>query len=105
MPCWIPVGTPMITIESYGQGETAETIQHSDENPKVLLDFLDDFLDVKMLLEEDREIRELILENQSELGKLRIEVKSIPDIRRQIANLEGKKKRLEKDKVGDLVRE
>jgi ABC-type lipoprotein export system ATPase subunit/histidinol phosphatase-like PHP family hydrolase len=97
-------GINTITIESYGQGETAETIQHSDENPKVLLDFLDDFLDVKMLLEEDRETRELILENQSELGKSRIEVKSIPDIRRQIANLEGKKKRLEKDKVGDLVK-
>jgi len=97
-------GINTIDIESYGQGETAETIQHSDENPKILLDFLDDFIDVKMLLEEDREIRELILENQSELGKSRIEVKSIPDIKRQIASLEGKKKRLEKDKVGDLVK-
>lgn len=93
-----------IDIESYGQGETAETIQHSDENPKVLLDFLDDFIDVDMLLEEDQEIRELILDNQSELGKARIEVKSIPDIKKQIANLEGKKRRMEKDKVGDLVK-
>jgi len=97
-------GINTIDIESYGQGETADTIQHSDENPKVLLDFLDGFIDVKMLLEEDREIRELILDNQSELGKSRIEVKSIPDIKKQIANLEGKKKRLEKDKVGDLVK-
>jgi len=97
-------GINFIDIESYGQGETADTIQHSDENPKVLLDFLDDFIDVKMLLEEDRESRELLLENQSELGKSRIEVKSIPDVKRQIANLEGKMKRLEKDKVGDLVK-
>ncbi len=97
-------GISSINIESYGQGETAETIQHSDENPKVLLDFLDDFIDVKMLIEEDSEIRDLILENQSELGKSRIEVKSIPDIKIQIANLDGKKKRLEKDKVGDLVK-
>ncbi len=97
-------GINNIDIESYGQGETADTIQHSDENPKVLLDFLDDFIDVKMLLEEDREVRELVLDNQSELGKSRIEVKSIPDIKKQIANLEGKKKRLEKDNVGDLVK-
>lgn len=97
-------GISSIDIESYGQGETAETIQHSDENPKVLLDFLDDFIDVSMQLEEDREICELILGNQSELGKARTEVKSVPDIKKQIANLEGKKQRLEKDKVGDLVK-
>ena len=97
-------GITKIDIESYGQGETADTIQHSDENPKVLLDFLDDFIDVEMILEEDRAICESILENQSDLGKARIEVKGIPDIKKQIANLEGKKHRLEKDKVGDLVK-
>lgn len=97
-------GISSIDIESYGQGETAETIQHSDENPKVLLDFLDDFIDVTMQLVEDREICELILENQSELGIARVEVKSIPDIKKQLANIKSKKQRLEKDKVGDLVR-
>jgi ABC-type lipoprotein export system ATPase subunit len=97
-------GISNIDIESYGQGETAETIQHSDENPKVLLDFLDGFIDVEMLLQEDREVCELILNNQSDLDKARIEVKSIPDIKKQISNLQGKKQRLEKDKVGDLVK-
>jgi DNA repair ATPase RecN/histidinol phosphatase-like PHP family hydrolase len=97
-------GVISIDIESYGQGETAETIQHSDKNPKVLLDFLDSFIDVEMLLTEDRELCDLILENQSDLGKARLEVKSIPDIKKQITNLEGKKRRLEKDKVGDLVK-
>ena len=97
-------GVSSVEIESYGQGETAETIQHSDENPKVLLDFLDDFIDVTMIMEEDQEVRELLLENQSNLGKARIEVKSIPDIKKQISNLEGKRKRLEKDRVGDLVK-
>lgn len=97
-------GISNIEIESYGQGETAETIQHSDENPKVLLDFLDDFINVEMLIEEDKVICDLILNNQSDLGKARIEVKSIPEINKQVVSLEGKKKRLEKDKVGDLVR-
>lgn len=97
-------GISSIVIESYGQGETADTIQNSDENPKVLLDFLDDFIDVKMLFDEDRELRDLMLENQSELGKARIEVAGIPETKKQIANLEGKKRRLEKDKVGELVK-
>ena len=97
-------GISSITIESYGQGETADTIQHSDENPKILLNFLDDFIDVKMLFDEDRELRDLILENQSELGKARIEVAGILETKKQIASLEGKKNRLEKDKVGDLVK-
>jgi len=57
-----------------------------------------------MMLEEDRDICEAILENQSNIGKSRIEVKGIPDIKKQITNLEGKKQRLEKDKVGDLVK-
>lgn len=93
-----------ITIESYGQGETAETIQHSDKNPKVLLDFLDDFIDISILISEDNKIREQLLDSQSTLSKARIEVKRIPDITSQISILEGKKSRLERDKVGDLVR-
>lgn len=97
-------GISSIVIESYGQGETADTIQNSDDNPKVLIDFLDAFIDVKMLFDEDREIRDLMLENQSELGKARIEVAGIPETKKQIANLEGKKRRLETDKVGELVK-
>jgi len=97
-------GLNQITIESYGQGETAETIQHSDTNPKVLLDFLDGFIDVSMLLADDESIREQLLNNQSELSKARIEIKRIPDIESQITVLIGKQKRLEKDKVGDLVK-
>lgn len=38
-----------IKIDSYWQWETANTIQHSWNNPKVLLDFLDDFLDLKSI--------------------------------------------------------
>ncbi|UOY04970.1 ATP-binding protein [Muricauda sp. SCSIO 64092] len=43
-------GISKVEIESYGQGETAETIQHSDENPIVLIDFLDGFLDLEALI-------------------------------------------------------
>ena len=64
-------GISRVEIESYGQGETADTIQHSDENPTVLIDFLDGFLDLKPLISEDKEIITDLLENQSDSRKLR----------------------------------
>lgn len=97
-------GIDHIPIESYGQGETADTIQHSDENPKVLLDFLDSFIEIKPLILEDQEICELLLDNQSALNKARIEVKGIPDTKKQINNLSEKVKKLKQDEVGDLVK-
>ena len=50
-------GIVRIPIESYGQGETAETIQHSDQNPQVLIDFLDSFIDIAALKLEEKEIK------------------------------------------------
>lgn len=97
-------GIQKVVIDSYGQGETADTIQHSDDNPKMLLNFLDTFIDIKALASEDNDVRNLLLENQSSLNKARLEVVAIDDTKRQILNLEGKKKRLEQDKVGDLVK-
>ena len=97
-------GIQKLAIETYGQGETADTIQHSDVKPKVLLDFLDDFINIEGLIDEDRDLRNSLLDNQSNLTKARTDVLSIPEAKRQIANLEEKKKRLEKDKVGDLVK-
>lgn len=97
-------GIDYIPIESYGQGETADTIQHSDENPKVLLDFLDSFIEIKSLILEDQEICELLLNNQSDLNKARIEVKGIPDTKKQITNLSEKVNKLQQDEVGDLVK-
>lgn len=97
-------GIQKVVIDSYGQGETADTIQHSDDNPKMLLNFLDTFIDIKALTSEDNDVRNLLLENQSSLNKARLEVAAIEETKRQILNLDGKKKRLEQDKVGDLVK-
>jgi len=96
-------GIDHITIESYGQGETAETIQHSDENPKGLLDFLDSFIENELLNREDQETCDLLLDNQSAINKARIEVKGIPDTKKQITNLSEKVKKLKNDDVGELV--
>lgn len=97
-------GITNITIESYGQGETAETIQHSDQNPNVLLSFLDSFIEIQAYKETESEIRLQLIENQSNIGKLRLEVVNIPEAEKQKKNLEDKLTQLKNDKVGDLVK-
>jgi len=97
-------GLQRVPIECYGQSETADTIKNSDEDPQTLLGFLDGFLELEHLKKEDENICELLLNNQSELGKLRIEVAAIRDTERQLQALKEKKSRLEKDKVGELVK-
>jgi ABC-type lipoprotein export system ATPase subunit/histidinol phosphatase-like PHP family hydrolase len=93
-----------VPIEIYGQGETAETLQHSDNNPNVLLEFLDSFIDIESLRTEDEDLRNKLIENKSDIDKLRLEVKNIPETLKLKKDREGKIKRLEKEKVGDLVR-
>jgi len=97
-------GLQRVPIECYGQSETADTIKNSDADPSTLLGFLDGFIEIEHLVSEDINIRELLLNNQSKLGKLRIEVAAIKDTERQLKALKEKKARLEKDKVGDLVK-
>jgi DNA repair ATPase RecN/histidinol phosphatase-like PHP family hydrolase len=97
-------GLICITIESYGQGETAETIQHSDQNPNVLLAFLDSFIEIHALKEAENEIRHQLIDNQSSIGKLRLEVVNIPETEKQKKNVEDKLTQLKNDKVGELVK-
>lgn len=77
----VPDGMLKVPVESYGQGETAETIQHCGTKPKILLDFLDQFIDLGEMKKQDEEIREKLLENQAEIERLTLELKSLPDVR------------------------
>jgi len=97
-------GLQRVPIECYGQSETADTVKNSDNDPQALLAFLDGFLELEHLKNEDDNVCDLLLNNQSELGKLRIEVLTIKDTERQLQALKEKKSRLEKDKVGELVK-
>lgn len=74
-----PHGPTFIALESYGQGETAETIQHCDKDPAILLTFLDAFVELKPLTERDEELRQELLDNQTELERLALHLKAIPD--------------------------
>ena len=97
-------GISKIDIETYGQGETADTIQHSDDNPKVLIDFLDSFLRLNAKLLEDKELVSLLLENQSEAKKLRIGLLSFDETEKALKNEQKKLENLEKEKAGELVK-
>ncbi len=105
----VNVGDPVngiikIDIETYGQGETANTIQYSDDDPTSLLKFLDSFIELGSLKFEEEEIRQQLMSNLSEVNKLRAEVVNIPETERQKKSYESKLETLQKDKVGDLVK-
>jgi ABC-type lipoprotein export system ATPase subunit/histidinol phosphatase-like PHP family hydrolase len=97
-------GISKVDIETYGQGETADTIQHSDENPKVLIDFLDGFLKLGVKNVEDKELISLLLENQSESKKLRIGLLSFEETEKALKNEQKKLENLQKEKAGELVK-
>jgi predicted ATP-dependent endonuclease of OLD family len=73
-------GPLVLPIESYGQGETAETIQHCDEDPAILLTFLDGFVDLAEMHRRDEELRELLLTNQTLIERLQLDLNRIPEI-------------------------
>lgn len=96
-------GITQVPIESYGQGETAETIQHCDKDPLVLLDFLDGFIPLAQLRREDEDLRELLLRNQTEIERLKLEVNTIPDIQKAKVNAEAQLKALREKDAAEVV--
>lgn len=96
-------GVTRVLIESYGQGDTAETIQHSDKDPSVLLRFLDDFIPISSLQDDDRHTRDEMLENQSGIERLLLDVRTIPDVEKAKNNADAQLKLLKEKEAGKLV--
>jgi hypothetical protein len=96
-------GITYIPIESYGQGETAEKIQHCDKDPQVLLEFLDGFLSFGTLRSEDEAFREQLLESQTIIERLVIEVSAIPEVRKALKNAQNQLKTLKDQKAKEVV--
>lgn len=82
-------GLSFINIESIGQGETTETIKNCDKDPKVLLDFIDDFIDFTSLKVDDSQICQELLDNQTKIERLQIEVSNISEIKKAKLNAES----------------
>lgn len=72
-----PEGPTAFAIESYGQGETADTIQHCDDDPSILLRFLDGFIDFGELRKKDEVLRDAILANQGVIESLQLNINQI----------------------------
>lgn len=98
-----PEGPSRIAIESYGQGETADTIQHCDENPEALLRFLDGFIELTEYRTKDETIRTALLENQSEIERLQLELNQIPEIEKLKKVADAKVATLRRQKAKDVV--
>lgn len=75
-------GPRRVAIESYGQGETAETIQHCDKDPAILLKFLDEFIgdDLEEHYAEDAKVRDQLLENQTLIERLNLAIAQIESV-------------------------
>ncbi|MGH4117182.1 TrlF family AAA-like ATPase [Clostridium sp.] len=97
-------GIKQIPIESYGQGETAETIQHCDKNPQILLSFMDNLLDLDELKLEEKAIIENLKENKKEIKILIKEVENKEEIKNLKIINDLKIKTLEDQKVGEVVK-
>lgn len=96
-------GLTRVPIESYGQGDTASTLQHSEENPQVLIDFLDSFLSLDHEKNVDETLISKLRENRSEIQKLRVNIASLPEAQKALANEERKMKVLQESKAAELV--
>ncbi len=96
-------GITQVPIESYGQGETAETIQHCDKDPGILLRFLDDFIDHFHFRKRDAELRQLLLENQDAIERLQMDVSTINDVERAKVYAESQLKVLKEKEVSRIV--
>jgi hypothetical protein len=89
-------GIQRVGIESYGQGETAGTLQHCDKDPSILLTFLDDFINKEGIPEAEEQIRSDLLENQTDIENLHRHLSRIPEVEgskkaadKQVATLKG----------------
>lgn len=92
-----------ITVESFGQGETASTIQKCGENPEILLDFIDNFVEIKQYKFYDEELRNNLLQNQSILERLKLEVDRIPQIKQALINSKKQLEILNAGKAKEIV--
>lgn len=96
-------GPTSVAIESYGQGETAETIQHCDEDPSILLRFLDGFIDLAELNRSDASLRGELLANQGVIETLQLNINQIATTEKQKTLADGQVAILKSQKASEVV--
>lgn len=96
-------GLQQITIESFGQGETASTIQRSGKDPEILLNFIDNFLETQTFQFKDESIRNELLTNQTLKERLKLEIDRIPSIQQAYNNAKAQLETLKKNQAKEIV--
>jgi ABC-type lipoprotein export system ATPase subunit len=96
-------GLQQITIESFGQGETASTIQRSGKDPEILLNFIDNFLEVQAFNIKDESLRNELLTNQTLKERLKLEIDRIPGIQQAYNNAKAQLDTLKKNQAKEIV--
>jgi len=92
-----------VPIESYGQGDTASRIQDYKNDPAILLEFLDSFVAVGTLIEQDRALCEELNGLFSQITDIERRLKVRPRLVEQLNDTQKKVETLKKEKVGELV--
>lgn len=96
-------GPVSFEIESYGQSETAETSAKAQQDPTVLLKYLDQFTNISDWVAREEEVRDQLLANQSEIEKAMLLVARIPEFKKLLAHVEEQLKALEAAHASEVV--
>jgi energy-coupling factor transporter ATP-binding protein EcfA2 len=97
------LGPLIFPMECYGQGETAQTSARARTDPSALLEYLDSFVPAGALFAEDEELRNQLLNNQTEIEKAELEVSKIPQFKRFLATTQQQLQALEKAHAKEVV--
>ena len=96
-------GIQQITIESFGQGETAATIQQCGKDPEILLKFIDNFINTSPFEVKDESIRNELLTNQSLKERLKLEIDRIPSLKKAFINAKAQLATLKANNAKEIV--
>ncbi|WP_394333412.1 TrlF family AAA-like ATPase [Flaviramulus basaltis] len=96
-------GIQQITIESFGQGETAATIQKCGKDPEILLKFIDNFIETSPFEVKDESMRNELLTNQSLKERLKLEIDRIPSLKKAFINAKAQLATLKANKAKEIV--
>jgi ABC-type cobalamin/Fe3+-siderophores transport system ATPase subunit len=95
----------LFPLEAYGQGETAETIQHCGDDPGLLLRFLDRLINFDDAELKDKDAVQALAANAAEIAGLATAVNSLPRYRQLRVEAEKKLKILEAEKAAEIIKQ
>ena len=90
-------------IDCFGQGEAAKISMQAQSNPLALLHYLDRFVDVHDVLNEENSIREILLKVQTDIEAAEQQVQKIPQYERLLSTTKQQLTALQKPDVKELI--